>query len=143
MVKAARQRATDAELGVDLDLLLGRVFSRWKAHNGEALALYDQLSEVQHCFGAHSLHRDAVCAQPHIRQAASNWLGPALQAHPDDFRPALAKALVLKRCNKLAARVQWCTGCGHLRVLFQTFKPQCVALQPAVRAGKGTLRAML
>lgn len=45
-VKAAKQKSKDAGLAVDLDLLLGRVFSQWKGHNGEALALYDSLAEV-------------------------------------------------------------------------------------------------
>lgn len=62
-VKAAKQKSSDAGLAVDLDLLLGRVFSQWKGHNGEALALYDSLAE----------------------------------ANPNDFRPVLAKSLVLKR----------------------------------------------
>jgi hypothetical protein len=49
VVRAAKQKADGAELAVDLDLLQGRVLSAWRGHNGEALALYDQLAEV-HCF---------------------------------------------------------------------------------------------
>jgi hypothetical protein len=47
VVKAARQKADSTELGVDLDLLQGRVLSSWRGHNGEALALYDELAEVR------------------------------------------------------------------------------------------------
>lgn len=47
VVRAAKQGADGAELAVDLDLLQGRVLSAWRGHNGEALALYDQLAEVR------------------------------------------------------------------------------------------------
>lgn len=49
MVRAARRKTAQRELAVDLDLLLGRVWSQFKGHNGEALALYDQLAEVCYC----------------------------------------------------------------------------------------------
>ncbi len=45
-VKAARGKA-EGDLAVDLDLLLGRVYSQWKGHDAEALAIYDRLAEVR------------------------------------------------------------------------------------------------
>lgn len=61
-VQAAQKQADDADVKVDLDLLAGRVYSQWKGHDGEALAIYDRLAE----------------------------------SNPEDFRPVLAKGLVLK-----------------------------------------------
>lgn len=46
VVKAAKQTAS-AELAVDLELLLGRVYSQWKGHTGDALTIYDALAEVR------------------------------------------------------------------------------------------------
>lgn len=47
-VKAARKNGgkdKDKDLEFDQDLLLARVFARWKGHNAEALAIYDRLAE--------------------------------------------------------------------------------------------------
>ena len=47
-VKEARQSSgSDADLGVDLDLVLARTFSKWKGHDSEALAIYERLAEVR------------------------------------------------------------------------------------------------
>lgn len=46
VVKAAKQKAS-AEQAVDLELLLGRVYSQWKGHTGDALTIYDALAEVR------------------------------------------------------------------------------------------------
>ena len=46
VANAAKGQA-GAELAVDTDLLLGRVYSAWKGHTADALALYDRLAEVR------------------------------------------------------------------------------------------------
>ncbi len=48
-VKEARKSSgSDADLGLDLDLVLARTFSKWKGHDSEALAIYERLAEVRH-----------------------------------------------------------------------------------------------
>ncbi len=48
-VKEARKSSgSDADLGLDLDLVLARTFSKWNGHDSEALAIYDRLAEVRH-----------------------------------------------------------------------------------------------
>ena len=106
MVRAAKQKADATELAVDLDLLQGRVLSAWRGHNGEALALYDQLAEVRppqqsHAAG-HTGSADqqvAGCITPQHACSPTDGCAATPQAHPEDFRPVLAKALVLKRCS--------------------------------------------
>ena len=65
MVRAAKQGADGAELAVDLDLLQGRVLSAWRGHNGEALALYDQLAEVRPPQRSHAAGHTGV-ADPQV-----------------------------------------------------------------------------
>lgn len=46
VVKAARKNGQgDKDVAFDQDLLLARVFARWKGHNAEALTIYDRLAE--------------------------------------------------------------------------------------------------
>lgn len=64
---------------VELQLLLGRVYSLWKGHGGDAMAMYDQLIKVRSC-----VSWSACC---HVRP----W-----QDNPGDYRGFLAKGVLLK-----------------------------------------------
>jgi hypothetical protein len=115
VVRAAKQKADSAELAVDLVLLQGRVLSAWRGHNGEALALYDQLAEVRLPQRSPAVLHIRLAAKPLLASAevitciwndSSDFAAllsshaSVLQANPTDFRPVLAKALVLKRCSR-------------------------------------------
>ena len=65
IVSAVRKNSGDDKtVAFDQDLLLARIFARWKGHDAEALAAYDRLAEVRVCT-RHLLHccqRAAVAA---------------------------------------------------------------------------------
>jgi hypothetical protein len=80
VVRAARQKADGAELALDLDLLQGRVLSAWRGHNGEALALYDQLAEVRPPQRSHAAGHTGTAAGPLLAMIAAAWSQPPLKA---------------------------------------------------------------
>lgn len=56
-MKEARDKSgDDDDLAFNLDLVRARILTRWKGHDGEALALLDTLAEVRPCIRtAHTL----------------------------------------------------------------------------------------